>query len=89
MEKTLAPLEIRTRKKPVKQLWLIDLAAVFMELDRKKEAETVMALSDLGEAGLPPDFRHGGAAPRLNPRRTRQALPILERLCRTTPSRCA
>ncbi len=58
---------------------IIDPAAVLIELDRKKAAETVMARSDLGEAALSPDFRYRGAAPRLSPRRPRQALPILER----------
>ncbi len=70
-----APREILTRQKPVKQLWLINLAAVFMELDRKKDAETVMARSDLGETGPRPHLRYRGAAPLLNQRRPGESDP--------------
>ncbi len=83
LEKAIALLEIAIRRKPVKQRWLIELAAVFIEVEREKEAESVMARTTLTDGMESPEIRFRGAVLWLNLQRPRKALPILEALCET------
>ncbi len=83
LEKTVKLLEICARRESAKQLWMIELASVFMELDRESDAEKAMARTTLTDTETPANIRYRGAVLWLNLKQPRRALPILEPLCRT------
>ncbi len=82
MEKTVAMLEASVRQSPVEQRWLIDLAAVYLELERGDDAVRTMSRTNLLDAGLCEGLRYRGAILWLNLMRPEQAMPALEHLCR-------
>jgi len=82
LDKAAALLRAGIQYEPVEQLWLIDLASIFMELGKNKDAEAVLARSKLNNPRVRPDLRYRGAVLWLNLLQPEPALPILERLCR-------
>lgn len=81
LEKTIRLLQICARKKPVRQRWLVDLATVLLEVNRKKDAEQTMARTILTDDAVPEDVRYQGAVLWLNLQRPENALPVLNDLC--------
>lgn len=82
--RALRLLETCVRQKPVKQHWLVDLADLLIEQGKTPEARAVMARTGLADHTIASAVRFRGAALWLQLQRPRQALPILNDLCRAS-----
>lgn len=80
MDKSIALLQKSVAVKKVKQLWLVDLASVLVDVEKESEAVSAMARTELLKKEVGTQLRYRGSVVWLNLQQPEKAYPLLKSL---------